>query len=220
MANLTVPPPTRIAIGSAMVGGQKVDLYLNPEWARYFDSLNSQVVVTSNAVGQPGAPGTTGAAGAGVSLSDEGSGGDFLPIPGPAGNPGPQGALGAALFMLQDTPESQDVILPSTQIAEAFIAPTLLNSWVNWGVPFNPVGYGKDAQGFVHLRGVIKNGTTTLGTQLFTLPAGYRPANQEIYSVASNSAYGEVRIDAAGVVTVQVGAAAFLSLDNITFRAA
>jgi hypothetical protein len=31
-----------------MVGGQRVELFLNPEWARYFDSLNTQVVVTSS----------------------------------------------------------------------------------------------------------------------------------------------------------------------------
>lgn len=93
-----------------MVGGQRVELFLNPEWARYLDSLNTQVVVTAAAVGQPGAPGTTGAAGAGVSLADEG-GGSVEFIPGPTGQPGPQGEPGPALFLMQE-PENNDVFWP------------------------------------------------------------------------------------------------------------
>lgn len=41
---LSVPPPTRVALGTLEIGGQKVELFLSPEWARYFISLNTQVV--------------------------------------------------------------------------------------------------------------------------------------------------------------------------------
>lgn len=41
---LSVPAPTRVALGTLEVGGQKVELFLSPEWARYFQSLNTQVM--------------------------------------------------------------------------------------------------------------------------------------------------------------------------------
>jgi hypothetical protein len=109
VANLSIPPPSRVAIGTALVGGQRVDIYLNPEWARYFESLNTTVIVTSDAVGLPGADGTTGAAGSGVAFSE--SGGDTEFIPGPRGEQGPKGEPGPALFMFQE-PESNDVFWP------------------------------------------------------------------------------------------------------------
>lgn len=40
---LNVPPPTRIPLGTLDVGGKKVEMFLSPEWARYFLSLNRQV---------------------------------------------------------------------------------------------------------------------------------------------------------------------------------
>lgn len=80
----------------------------------------------------------------------------------------------------------------------AWTAPTLLNSWANFGSVFNPAGYRKDSNGFVHLRGLIKNGTTTAGTPIFALPAGYRPAFTNIFSTVSNDLFGEVRVGGAG----------------------
>lgn len=217
MPNLS-PPSTRVSVGSVMVGGQRLEVVLDAEWARYFQSLNTQVVTTGNAVGQPGAPGTTGAAGAAVSFASDAEGGvEFIPVKGPQGDPG---VPGPALFMLsqQEMPDMLPII--PTQLTEAFIAPTLLNSWVYWGVPFSQPGYCKDAAGFVHLRGLLKSGVVTAGTGIFVLPAGYRPVDTEIFSVSSNSAFGEVRVDAAGNVQIQVGSASFLSLDGITFKAA
>lgn len=218
MANLSIPAPSRIAVGSVLVNGQRLDVLLNPEWARYFDSLNSQVVLTGRAVGQPGAPGTTGAAGVGVSLSDEG-GGDTEFIPGPPGAQGPAGAAGLPLFLLQDAPESTDCIPPTVAPDEAFIAPTLLNSWVNFDVSLtNPVGYYKDAGGIVHLRGFIKSGT--VGSPIFTLPAGYRPTREEVFACSSNDSFGRVDVTPAGSVTLIIGSNLNASLDGITFRAA
>lgn len=98
---LRVPPPSRIALGTATVAGQQVEVFIHPEWARYFDSITSQSNTTAAAVGLPGAPGTTGAAGVGVALNDS-CGGDTEFIPGPAGVQGPRGDPGPALFMLQE----------------------------------------------------------------------------------------------------------------------
>lgn len=108
---LNLPPPSRVALGFANVAGQRVEVLVNPEWARYFESLNSQVNVTSSAVGLPGAAGATGAAGAAVSLANSDDGGAVEFIPGPPGQPGPQGDPGPALFLMQE-PESNDVFWP------------------------------------------------------------------------------------------------------------
>jgi hypothetical protein len=40
---LNVPAPTRIPLATLQVGGKTVEVFLSPEWARYFQSLNTQV---------------------------------------------------------------------------------------------------------------------------------------------------------------------------------
>jgi hypothetical protein len=107
-------------------------------------------------------------------------------------------------------------LIPS---AETWTAPTLLNNWVNYGGGFNNAGYYKDPFGVVHLRGLIKDGTTTLGTALFTLPTGYRPVAQELFTVTSGSALGRVDVLTTGNVVINVGSSSWLSLDGLTFRA-
>lgn len=106
--------------------------------------------------------------------------------------------------------------LPAT--TEQFIAPTLGNSWVNFGLQYNPAGYYKDPLGIVHLRGMIKSGV--LDTGAFTLPAGYRPANTDLFSVISNNAVGWLEVTNAGVVNPRFGSNVWFSMDSITFRAA
>ena len=101
-------------------------------------------------------------------------------------------------------------------------APTLLNSWVNYGGNFTPASYWKDANGVVHLTGLIRNGTVAKDTVLFTLPAGYRPFNQEILTVQNgDNAFRRIDILANG--NVILGATTFtngwLSLANLSFKA-
>jgi hypothetical protein len=98
------------------------------------------------------------------------------------------------------------------------------NSWVNYGGSYNTAGYCKDAFGFVHLRGLIKDGT--LGSAAFNLPTGYRPVKYEYPS--TNGHDGSTRqlatawISTNGDVTPQAsvsGVNAWFSLDGITFYA-
>ena len=101
----------------------------------------------------------------------------------------------------------------------AWVAPTLLNGWVNFGAA-QVAGYWLDALGVVHLRGLIKSGT--VNTVIFTLPAGYRPTALSLFSVVSNTGAALVasRLDVAttGDVTLVTGGNTFLSLDGVSFR--
>lgn len=96
------------------------------------------------------------------------------------------------------------------------------NSWVNFDAA-KPVGYMKDRMGFVHLQGYAKSGTD--GTSIFTLPEGYRPAQEQIIPIgfitgglASDAQY--VTIATSGTVTPAALADNILvSLCGVTFKA-
>lgn len=109
--------------------------------------------------------------------------------------------------------------IPSPQ--EPWNAPTLANSWVYYGSPYSTPGYFKDANGIVHVRGVVKSGT--VGSAIFTLPAGYCPEFRLMYPTASFSisadAYGRVDVDTNGNVLPIAGTNSYFSMDVIKFRA-
>jgi hypothetical protein len=99
-------------------------------------------------------------------------------------------------------------------------APALGFNWVNYGGGYNPVGYYKDRQGMVHLRGLIKNGPAGENATLFTLPAGYRPAARQLHATLTNdNVAGRIDITADGRVIPWVSNPGWLSLDGISFRA-
>jgi len=104
------------------------------------------------------------------------------------------------------------------ETAAGWIAPTLLNSWVNFGSGYNPTGYYKDALGVVHLRGMLKDGSFSV--PMFTLSAGYRPAYTEIFIAISGGAVGYVNVGPDGQVTPVAGSASFFALDGMTFHVA
>jgi hypothetical protein len=92
------------------------------------------------------------------------------------------------------------------------------DSWVNFGAEFNDAGYYGDPMGRVHLRGLVKSGSVGSTYKIFTLPAGYRPDNTEIFVVESNGSSGECRVEADGDVVPVLGSNVWFSLDGITFR--
>lgn len=103
-----------------------------------------------------------------------------------------------------------------TELAESVTAATLLNSWVNYDTAtYNAAGYYRDNAGLIRLRGLVKSGV--VGSPILTLPTGYRPAKEEIFSVVSNNAFGRVDVFVNGDVTLLVGSNAFASLDGISF---
>jgi hypothetical protein len=123
----------------------------------------------------------------------------------------PDGSVGTA------TIADEAVTAAKMELQEDWIAPTLLNSWVNYGGGYETVGYMKDSLGFVHLKGLVKTGT--IGLKFFTLPVGYRPAAVCIFAVASYALFGDVYVSVTGDVTANVGSSNWVSLAGITFKA-
>jgi hypothetical protein len=109
---------------------------------------------------------------------------------------------------------------------EAWQTPTFQNGWVNYDNVYNSAGYFKDSLGIVHLRGLVRNGTSN--TTIFILPAGYRPSNRELLTVqtyttatgTANNTTGRVDILTDGQVLIVFGSNGWLSLDGLTFRSA
>lgn len=105
---------------------------------------------------------------------------------------------------------------------EAWIVPTLLNSWVNNSDGESPVGYFKDTFGIVHLRGCLKGGT---GGTIFILPTGYRPAKTFRHATVTNLATPQnIIVDmnsfyGYGYVVASTISASYVYLDGITFKA-
>lgn len=110
----------------------------------------------------------------------------------------------------------------ASKTQESWITPTMINAWVNLDTSlYNGAGYYKDNFGIVHLRGLIKGGTTS--TNIFVLPAGYRPLKRLVMSTLSNSTTDVAsRLDvfADGSVQALGGSGnTYLTLEGISFKA-
>lgn len=101
----------------------------------------------------------------------------------------------------------------------AWVTPTFQNSWVNYGSGYNDAKYRKDALGYVNIKGLVKSGTISTTLPIFTLPAGYRPAQRYLFNAQSNGALGRVDVDTDGKVIPLTGNNAWVSLDGIRFLA-
>lgn len=97
----------------------------------------------------------------------------------------------------------------------AWIAPTLLNGWVNQGGGFETAGYRKNSLGVVEVKGALKNGVAADATVLFLLPDGYRPANTRTFvGIQGGGSSYRLDIRTSGEVTIVfVTNNAFLSIE-------
>jgi len=98
---------------------------------------------------------------------------------------------------------------------------TVQNSWVSYNAPGYPAAkYTKGSDGMVSLIGMLKGGTTTAGTVLLTLPAGYRPAHELMFEELTNNKSVRIDILANGnVVLEQAADATWVTLNNLKFMA-
>jgi hypothetical protein len=100
-----------------------------------------------------------------------------------------------------------------------WIAPTFENGWTNYNSEYNPAGYYVDNEGYVHLRGLVRSGSSNAA--IFTLPEGARPAYRELQSTVTHpDVAARVDIVADGRVLLITGSTTWVSLDGITFRTA
>jgi hypothetical protein len=98
-------------------------------------------------------------------------------------------------------------------------------AWTNYAAPsFNAAAFYKDPWGIVHVRGLVRQAQSGIippaCSNIFTLPAGYRPAREEIFAATSADAFGSVRVLTNGAVNMTVGNGVWISLDGISFKAA
>ena len=108
--------------------------------------------------------------------------------------------------------------------APAWRATDLLNGWTNLNATnaaFPPLGYHKDALGYVHLRGYLVAGT--LNVSCAVLPPMYRPAFRltfpgYVFNGASTTGDIEVREDG-NIVLLVPALTTNVALDSITFLA-
>jgi len=109
-----------------------------------------------------------------------------------------------------------NVISRGIQQLDGWTAPSLLNSWVNYGGGQVIAGYYKDNAERVYVRGRVKDGTGA--SVVFTLPAGYRPA-YTVY-LAESGGGSLVTVDTSGNVTHYTGSSTTDYQINCSFRAA
>ena len=98
---------------------------------------------------------------------------------------------------------------------------TLLNSWVHFGATTNVPAYCKDSNGFVHLRGMVKNGSA-IDAVITTLPAGFRSGGTELHIVWNGTTTDHALIHARSSGDINApsgGSTSAISLDGITYFA-
>lgn len=102
-------------------------------------------------------------------------------------------------------------------------APTLGASITNLGSGYATAGYYKDANRYVHLKGVLAGAGLTAGATIFTLPAGYRPSETRLFTGVSNNGsvtgLATITVENNGAVKVNVtnGTGYFTALENARF---
>lgn len=110
-----------------------------------------------------------------------------------------------------------EVVARHVEAQQDWVALSLKNSWVTYSNDWTTGSYWKDSQGFVHLTGLVKNGSGNIAT----LPAGYRPAIREVYHViTSGEVEGRVDVYPDGeIVPSAIASNTWVTLSGITFYA-
>jgi hypothetical protein len=91
------------------------------------------------------------------------------------------------------------IIEKRVTLADDWIAPTLLNGWVNYGGVYEPAGYTKK-NGFGFIRGLVKDGTPGWTTPIFTLPSTHYPQG-----IVSTTQVGDTPPDRVDLYDLGVG---------------
>lgn len=127
--------------------------------------------------------------------------------------PGASAVINASGANAQTVADATDITTNPT-----FTAPSLINSWANYGSGFRVTGYAKH-HGRVLIRGMISGGAN--GSVAFNLPAGFRPSEKELHDAVThdgtNYIVGRVDIDTNGDVIIVNRGTNWISLNGIEF---
>lgn len=108
---------------------------------------------------------------------------------------------------------------PTGQADSGWVNLPYANGWRDYGGSWEPGRYRK-LNGVVYLQGLISSGTVTSQTTMATVPAGFRPAGDKHYPVASAAAYGQINVFADGRITTNAPLSnAWVSLANVSWIA-
>lgn len=92
---------------------------------------------------------------------------------------------------------------------------TLLFAWVDFSVSDDKLAYRIDGK-YVHLRGLIKNGT--INTACGNLPTAARPSKRRRVLHRTVGGSGELDITTAGDIIPQTGNNTYISFDSVWFE--
>jgi hypothetical protein len=96
----------------------------------------------------------------------------------------------------------------------------LQNNWTNYGSTYTSASYTKAADGVVSLRGLIGGGSITQSSVIAHLPAGYRPAERQIFDSVHIGGFARLDVWPTGEVVVNAASSnTWLSLNDIKFVA-
>ena len=103
--------------------------------------------------------------------------------------------------------------------------PDFRPNWFNYESGFPLAAYCRDALGYVHLRGLVRENPPAVraagnSTVIFTLPPSYRPQAQSIFAVDGTNAHARLDVAPNGDVVLVGGSTTHVTLDGITFQAA
>ena len=116
--------------------------------------------------------------------------------------------------------DSGGAVSSATQAAETIIvgdagAPAFDSGWIDSGDVDSDLVSFVIVNSVVYLMGVAAGGIA--GTNIFTLPSGYRPPKKRVFPCVSNGAFGVVSILATGEVEVTVGNILGVNLSGVSF---
>lgn len=108
---------------------------------------------------------------------------------------------------------------PSAHGDTGWIEASLQNSWVQYDAGTHIRARYRKKAGIVYVQGLVKNGTITTGTVIFTLPAEHRPAGYLVSVQQGDLGLNRVDVYPNGdVVCIAVSGNGYLSV-NFTFPA-
>jgi hypothetical protein len=109
---------------------------------------------------------------------------------------------------------------PATSVGWTNLA--LQNGWVSFDAVNNANAtpqYIKHADGMVTVKGLIKNGNTSVDFAIANLPPGYRPKETLVIHGTAWGAYSRLDVQPNGDIIVVAANSGWTSLDAITFMA-